>query len=336
MSGTRARVAVAAGVTVLAWASAFVAIRAVGPVFGAGGLALGRLLVGGAALTVAVLVRRTWIRPTAREWLLLTCCGLSWFTVYNVALNAAEEQLDAGTAAMLVNVGPILIALSAGVVLREGFPRPLLAGAAIGFAGAVVIGFATSGPGPAGATGPAGALLCLLAAATWTIGVLTQKPVLRRIPALQVTQIACVIGAVGTLPWAGDLVTALGTAPAPAVAGLVYLGLVPTALAFGTWAYALSRTDAGRLGVTTYLVPTLVVLMAWPVLGELPPPLALLGGALALGGVALSRYPARHPGRRVPRRPAAAAGVEDEPRDPGTRMPAEAAEPDHDRTGPQR
>ncbi|WP_224392494.1 DMT family transporter [Pseudonocardia sp. ICBG1293] len=303
MTGSGTRVALAAGVTVVAWASAFVAIRAVGPAFGAGGLALGRLLVGGLALTLAVLLSRSWVRPTGREWLLMTLCGVSWFAVYNVALNAAEERLDAGTAAMLVNVGPILIALSAGVVLREGFPRPLLAGAGIGFAGAVLIGFATSGGGPDGARGPAGALLCLLAAATWTVGVLTQKPVLRRLPALQVTQVSCLVGAVATLPWAPDLLTATGAASWPEIAGMVYLGLVPTALAFGTWAYALSRTDAGRLGVTTYLVPTLVVLLAWPVLGELPPPLALLGGALALAGVALSRR-----GGRTAPAPAAVAG----------------------------
>lgn len=304
--GAGVRVAVAAGVTVTAWASAFVAIRAVGPVFGAGPLALGRLLVGGVALTVAVLARRSWVPPTRREWLLLAVCGISWFGVYNLALNAAETQLDAGTAAMLVNIGPILIALSAGALLGEGFPRPLLAGAAIGFAGAVLIGFSTAGAGPR--LDLTGAALCVLAAATWTVGVLAQKPVLRRLPALQVTQIACVIGAVTCLPWAGGLLDALGSAPAPAVAGMVYLGVVPTAVAFGTWAYALSRTDAGRLGITTYLVPTLTVLMAWPLLGELPPALALLGGTCALTGVALSRWrgPRREP---VPADPATAPGT---------------------------
>jgi drug/metabolite transporter (DMT)-like permease len=69
----------------------------------------------------------------------------------------------------------------------------------------------------------------------------------------------------------------------------VYLGAVPTALAFSTWAYALARTDAGRLGVTTYLVPPLVVLMGWLLLDEVPPALAVVGGAVCLAGVALSR-----------------------------------------------
>jgi len=44
---------------------------------------------------------------------------------------------------------------------------------------------------------------------------------------------------------------------------VVYLGVVPTALAFTTWAYALTRTSAGKMGATTYVVPAIVVLMSW-------------------------------------------------------------------------
>jgi drug/metabolite transporter (DMT)-like permease len=116
-----------------------------------------------------------------------------------------------------------------------------------------------------------------------------QKPVLRRLPALQVTFTACAIGALCCLPWSGVLVDELGGAPAGAVAGMVYLGVVPTALAFSTWAYALSRMDAGRLGVTTYLVPPLVIAMGWLLLDEVPPALAVVGGSVCLAGVAVSR-----------------------------------------------
>lgn len=132
-------------------------------------------------------------------------------------------------------------------------------------------------------------MLCVVAAVTYAVGVVAQKPLLRRLPGLQVTFTACAIGAVACLPWAGALVADLATAPAGSVAGLVYLGVVPTALAFTTWAYALSRTDAGRLGVATYLVPPLVVLLGWLLLGEAPPPLAVVGGVVCLVGVAVSR-----------------------------------------------
>ncbi|MEP7019267.1 MAG: DMT family transporter [Pseudonocardiales bacterium] len=285
-AGPTGAVIAAVLVTMVAWASAFVAIRGVRDSFDPGALALGGLAVGALALGAAVLVRRAWVRPTAREWVLVLVCGVAWFGVYNVALNAAEQRLDAGTAAMLISVGPILIALLAGALLGEGFPRWLLIGTGVSFAGAVLIAAATTRSATADLVG---VLLCLLAAATWALGIMAQKPALRRLPALQVTFTACTIGALACLPFAGQLMRNLDGASGGSMAGIVYLGLVPTAVAFGTWAYALTRMDAGRLGVTTYLVSPLTILIAWPVLSETPPALALVGGLLALGGVALTR-----------------------------------------------
>jgi drug/metabolite transporter (DMT)-like permease len=278
----------AVAVTVLAWASAFIGIRAVGSDVSPGALALGRLLVGTAVL-VLLSLGRGWVAPTRQEWRLLVLCGVGWFAVYNVALNAAEQHLDAGTTAMLVNTGPVLIAVLAGVWLGEGFPRWLVAGLAVAFGGVLLIGVATGG----GGGDLTGVLLCLVAAVTYAVGVVAQKPVLRRIPPLQVTLTACAIGAVCCLPWTGALVSDLAAAPASSVLGLVYLGVVPTALAFSTWAYALARTDAGRLGVTTYLVPPLVIAMSWLLLDEVPPALAVVGGVVCLAGVALSRRRSR-------------------------------------------
>ena len=187
---------------------------------------------------------------------------------------------------MLVNVGPILIALLAGVVLHEGFPRSLLAGSAVAFAGAILIGVATSDGGLA-ASG--GAALCLVAALAYAGGVVSQKPVLARVSPLQVTFLACSVGALACLPFGPTLVDELGGASGSSVAWMIYLGLVPTALAFTTWAYALSRTTAGRMGATTYLVPPLAILMAWLILSETPPLLAVAGGALCIVGVVLAR-----------------------------------------------
>jgi drug/metabolite transporter (DMT)-like permease len=275
-------------ITVLAWASAFIGIRGVRDDLSPGALALGRLLVGTLVLGL-LLSRGRWVRPTGREWGLLAVCGVGWFGIYNLSLNAAEHHLDAGTTAMLVNVGPILIAVFAGLFLGEGFPRWLVVGIVVAFAGVVIIGLATR----SGGADLTGVLLCLLAALTYSIGVVAQKRVLRRLPPLQVTAAACAIGAVCLLPWAGPLVSDLGAASGASIAGMVYLGAVPTAIAFSTWAYALSRMDAGTLGITTYLVPPLVILMGWLLLDEVPPGLAFVGGAVCLAGVAVSRVRSR-------------------------------------------
>jgi drug/metabolite transporter (DMT)-like permease len=282
--GWRALVAVV--VTVLAWASAFVVIRDAAPSFDPGPLTELRLAVGVVALGIGVLVGRRWVAPTRREWLLLVLCGVAWFGIYNVALSWAEKTVDAGTTAMLVNIGPILIALFAGLLLGEGFPRWLVIGALVAFSGAVLVGAATA----QGHADLLGALLCVLAAVTYAIGVLAQKPVLRRLPGLQVTFLAAAIGLVCCLPFTPQLLGDLTTAPPRAVLGVVYLGAVPTALAFSTWAYALARMDAGRLGVTTYLVPPITIGLSALLLGEVPVPLALVGGAVCLVGVGLSRH----------------------------------------------
>ncbi len=212
--------------------------------------------------------------------------GVLWFGVYNVALNEGERHVDAGTAAMLVNVGPVLIAVLAGIVLREGFPRTLVLGCAIAFAGAILIGIATSDDG---LTPSAGVALCLLAALTYAIAVVAQKPLLERSSPLAITWLACSIGAACCLPFAPQLVGEVADASGESLAWTAYLGLFPTALAFTTWAYALSHTSAGRMGATTYLVPPLATLLGWAYFGETPPGLALAGGALCLAGAALAR-----------------------------------------------
>jgi drug/metabolite transporter (DMT)-like permease len=275
----------AAGITLLLWASAFVGIRAAGDDFSPGALALGRLLVGAAVLGTIALVRREPL-PRARGLPLIALCGLLWFAAYNVALNAAERRVDAGTAAMLVNVGPLLIALLAGLLLGEGFPKGLFAGCAIAFAGVALIAVATSDSTSAGSAGTA---LCLLAALGYAGGVVTQKVVLRRVSPLLTTFLCCVVAAAALSAAAPSLVGELGDAPAASIGWVLYLGAAPTAIAFTTWAYALARTGAGRLSVTTYLVPALSVLLGWALLGETPPALAFLGGAVCLAGVGVAR-----------------------------------------------
>lgn len=284
--GITPRVLVAVAVTVLAWASAFVVIRGTGEHFTGGGLALARLFVGSVLLGLLVL-RGSWVRPSAREWWALVLFGVAWFGAYNVALNIAEQTLDAGTTAMLVNVGPILIALGAGLFLGEGIPKWLAIGATVAFIGVVLIGIGSGAFG--GSVDGAGVVWCLVAALTYAIGVLVQKPLLRTLPSAQVTWLGCVIGMVACLPFTGQLITDVQAAPVSAIIGAVYLGAVPTALAFTTWGYALARVPAGQLSISTYVVPALVVLLSFLVFAEIPPLLAIIGGVICLVGVALSR-----------------------------------------------
>ena len=274
----------AGAITLVMWASAFVVIRHVAHDVSPGALGAGRLLV--AALVVAPLVlRRGWVRPNRREWSLLALGGVGWFGVYNLALNAGERYVDAGTAAMIIQDGPVIVALLAVPLFGERLHAWLIAGMVVGFAGVAVIARGSSTDADASLLGVA---LVVLAAAMYAVGVLTQKVLLRRLPSVQVVFVSFLTGALICLPFSGDLPGIVADGGAE-LWWIVYLGVLPTAVAFTTWAYALTHTDAGALSLTTFLVPGIATLIAWLTIDEVPPSLTVLGGALAIVGVLMTR-----------------------------------------------
>lgn len=299
-------------VTVLAWASAFVVIRFAAPWLSPGALTLGRLLVATVALTAMTSLPRfgggsrlASLRalPTRARWLLVLI-GLAWFALYNVTLNAGEQHVDAGTASMIIQISPVLVAVLAGTLLREGFPTPLVVGLAIALAGTLLIGIGSgigsgTASGAAGQEGAAGGSpglgvgLVLVSAVAYAGALVAQKVVLRHLSGLVVTWAACTVGTIACLPFAGELVRDLAGAPPLVWWAVVYLGLVPTALAFSTWAFAMGRSDAGRLATTTYAVPPVAIGLGWLLLGEVPALLAVVGGLVSLVGVAVARRPGR-------------------------------------------
>jgi drug/metabolite transporter (DMT)-like permease len=272
------------------WASAFVVIRDVGHTLSPAPLALVRLAVAAGALTLFVLATRRASRAhrsMPRSWTsvgLVAGYGVLWLAGYTVALNAGERHIDAGTAALLVNLAPLMIAFGAGRFLGEGYPRPLIIGSVVALGGVAIIAMDSSGGGDW-----IGVVCCVVAALLFTAGMLIQKVTLHHVDGLTATWLACVAGTAALAPWTPQLIDELRTASTGAIAGAVYLGLFPTAIGFVAWAYALGRTPTGRLSATTYAVPAMAVLMSWIVLAETPTAYGLVGGAICLLGVALSR-----------------------------------------------
>jgi drug/metabolite transporter (DMT)-like permease len=275
--------------TVSLWGSAFVGIRAAGHALSPGSIALGRLVVASTILTTVALVRRDRL-PDRRALLAIGVFGVLFLGAYSVTLNAAERHVDAGTSAMIVNTGPLLIAVIGGIFLREGFPRGLFAGCCVALGGCALIGLATTGHGARTASGLA---LLVVATAAYASGVVVQKTALSRATAFQVTWLGCLAATVACLPFAPTLASEATGGHPHALAWTAYLGAMPTALGFATWSFALRRGNAGRVAALNYLIPIVAILLGWAYLAERPPLLAAGGGALCLSGVYLAR--------RVPR-----------------------------------
>ncbi|MGH3328292.1 MAG: DMT family transporter [Streptomycetales bacterium] len=277
------RVAAALMTTLLLWAAAFVAIRVVLPDLSAGGLTTGRLAVASLAAAAAAPLLRV-RRPRRADLPRLLACGLAGMTGYQFLLNAGERTVPAGTASLLIQTGPIWAALLAWAFLAERLRSRVWAGIGLGFVGAVLIAVSEGG----GLRPSRDAVFVLAAAGCQAAFFVLQKPLLKRYSGFEVTCYATWAGTLFAVPGSADLIGDLPGASASSVAGLLFLGIGPSAVGFTTYAYALARLDVAVAANALYLVPLLAVLLGWLVLGEVPGPLAVLGGLAAIGGVALS------------------------------------------------
>jgi drug/metabolite transporter (DMT)-like permease len=276
------RTLVAAGVTLLFWASAFAAIRAGLAAYAPGHLALLRFLVASAALAVYAVLTRMRL-PAARDLPAMLLMGLLGITLYHVALNYGEVTVTAGAASLLIASAPTITALLAALFLGERLKVWGWMGIAVSFLGVALIAF---GEGQGVRFEPR-ALLILLAAASTSLYFIMQKRYLKKYNALQLSAYSIWAGTLLMLVFLPGLVQALPAAPLDATLAVVYLGIFPAALAYVAWTYVLSRLPASIAGSFLDLSPVLATLIAWVWLGELPTWLALVGGATSLTGVIL-------------------------------------------------
>jgi drug/metabolite transporter (DMT)-like permease len=277
----------ALALTVLLWASAFPAIRVGLAGLGVGGLSLLRLAIASAALAVLAPILKV-RRPAARDLPLIGLCGASGMSAYQLLLNRGVVLVPAGTASLLVAMAPVFSVLLAAAFLGERLrPRTVL-GSAIAIAGAAMISIAS------GTTGVSLSALVVLAAALMQ-GVyhFASKPLLARYTGMEVACYTIWTGTALLLPFAPDAIDRLAHAPGSAIGAAVYLGLLPSALGFVGWGYAVARFTVATSTAALYLVPPVTLVVAFVWLGEIPRPVELLGGLISIAGVVLinSRRP---------------------------------------------
>jgi drug/metabolite transporter (DMT)-like permease len=276
------RPALALAATVVLWGSAFAAIRAALEHFSAAHLSVLRLLV--ASLVLCAIAAARGVRlPARRDLPAIAAVALAGMTAYQLLLNSGERTVPAGTASLLVNLSPVFTAIGASAWLGEDMTSRRWAGVAVACSGATLIAVAGDG----GLSLEKGALLVLGAAAVQAAFFLLQKPLLRRYGSLELTTWAMALGALMTLPFAPGLPGAMQSAPAESLLAILFLGAGASAVGFVTWAYACARVDVSVAAATLYAIPVVAFSAGWLWLGERPAVLAVLGGLLALAGVAV-------------------------------------------------
>ncbi len=280
----RARAIAALTVTVFFWGSAFVAIRAVviDGTYSPGQLSAARLIVAALLLGLLAVFRPVRV-PERRDWVAFIALGATGQMLYQLLLNTGERTVDGGTASLLIAIAPMLAALTAVATLGERLTLAGWIGTGIAFTGAATIAVSAG----ASLHGGLGVVLVLAATCLWAVFLVIQKSLADRYDSLELTAWPMWIGAVLLLPFAGGLPHAVTTAPWPVTAAVVFLGAFCSVAAFMTWAYAIRRLPVTVATSALYAVPVAAFTVGIVALNEIPPASALLGGVVAITGVAL-------------------------------------------------
>lgn len=274
----------ALALTVLLWASAFPAIRVGLAGLGVAGLSFLRLVVASAALAVIAPIllapTRKVRRPAAKDLPLIVLCGASGMAAYQLLLNWGEVHVPAGTASLLVAIAPVFSVLLAAAFLGEGLRARTVFGSVVAIGGAAVIAIA------GGQTGMSrSALVVVGAALVQGVYHFASKPLLARYTGLELACYSMWTGTLLLVPFAPEAIGRLAHAPGPAIGAAVYLGLLPSALGFVVWGYAVARFSVATSTAALYLVPPVTLAVAFVWLGEIPRPVELLGGLISIAGV---------------------------------------------------
>jgi drug/metabolite transporter (DMT)-like permease len=272
----------AMAITIVTWASAFAAIRVALAGLTPLDLAAVRYISAAAIAGLYLAI----VRPPLPRWrdvVRLAVIGFLSVTAYALFLNTGEITVEAGAASFILQINPILVALMAIPLLGERFGWRSWAGTLVSFVG---IGFIALG-GEGHLAFNTGALLVFGAAACASVANIVQKPLLHTMPAIEVTAWLLVFGALPLLPALPAAYTALGAAPAHVTIAVAWLVVMPTLIGYLTWSIALKRLSAARATNFLYCIAPTATAIGFVWLGEVPSVVALAGGALALGGVAV-------------------------------------------------
>ncbi len=279
----------------LIWGASFMAVSIATERLGPLSIAAGRITLG--ALVLLILLRILGMSLPApggaegREtW--AAAAGLGFFSMVLpfFLLSWGQARVPSGFAGVTMAMSPLLtMVLAHFLVTGERITGAKLAGILLGFAGVVVLigGAALASSGAEGEN--LARLACAGAAASYAIGSI----ITRRAPPgepFAFATAATLLAAALILPLA-LLLEGLPQTPGPAaLLAVVFLGLVPTALANLLLVSIIRSAGPSFMSLVNYQVPVWSVLFGWVFLSETLPSRVFIALGMILAGVAISQF----------------------------------------------
>jgi drug/metabolite transporter (DMT)-like permease len=218
--------------------------------------------------------------PNPRDLGALAMIGLFSIAIYNTLMTIGLTSESSATAGVVTGLMPVFTALSAQLLLRQK-PSPLTwIGLSLSLTGVVLS--ANQSLFPLHFT--PGLVLMVLGAFGAGWGMNLQKPLLEQYTPAQVTTWAVWLGTFALLVFAPGLAASLPASSLESGLALLYLGVLPSGLAYALWAYGLKSLSTTQASSLLYALPLLTLMVAWR-FGETPTALGIGGALLALLGI---------------------------------------------------
>ena len=287
------------------WAANFIVVKDVIGVMPPVAFTFLRYAVAATALLVFLRWQEGALRLPHPDTIRIMVLGGLGFGIYQILWTVGLQTTPVGDSALLIASAPVLTAVIAAAIGVDTLSPRRAAGVALSFLGVVVV--VAGGVGIELSGSPLGFAMTLGAALCWATYTAFGARFMRRHSPLVLTTWASLGGVLVLAPIGiGQLLApgAIGSAQAadavPIALAVLYSGLLAAAAANVIIFNAVRLVGPTRVIALQTLVPALAVVLAFVFLGEPISAAQVIGGAIIILGVAITRRtPSRRPARAV-------------------------------------
>jgi drug/metabolite transporter (DMT)-like permease len=261
-----------------------------------GQMILCRFAFGGSVVLLLVLLLRPPM-PNRRRLPLAVFFGLLSTLGFNVPLSYGIQHVQAGPAALLAGLSPVFIVVLAAPLLGEHIRPGMIVGLTLALAGTVIVASSSGGEFNFSREHTFGSALIVLSSVLWAIYSVAAKPRLGPIPPTSIPILGTLAGIpVGITLGASGFASSLGELDGAGWAAVMLFSIGASVFAPMLYAIGLSRGEASRAGIYSYLAPLFGLIASATLLDEPITVQTVTGGALILAGVLLATLlPGRAP-----------------------------------------
>lgn len=252
-----------------------------------------RFAVAAIALLLSLRLMREGFPASRRDWLAIF--GLGWLgnSLYQMLFIAGLNYTSPANSALIVATTPVIVALIGAALRLERLSARAWLGIALSFAGIVVVvlGNESAAAGEQGALSLLGDVLILGSTTAWSLYTIAAAPLLRRYSATTVTSLSLLAGSAPLIAIGLPDLLQLDwpTVPGAGWLAAIFSGVFALAVGYSIWNRGVQRLGGARTAVYSNLIPVVGALVAWAVRGDPLTVYHVIGAAVILAGINLTR-----------------------------------------------